>query len=50
MYSLSSSLIVDVGCPVFSNEKIVQQPADFVNLTNAYISSATETIKKAAGL
>lgn len=28
----------------------MQQPADLLNLTNTYIESATETIKKAAGL
>ena len=40
----------DVGCPVFSDETIVQQPADFLNLTNSYVYNAIQAIKKAKGL
>ena len=39
----------EVGCPIFANEDIFQQPADFLNLTNAYIANAVEAIKKATG-
>ena len=42
-------IIEDVGCPIFSNDVIFQQPANFLNLTNAYISNAKAAITKAAG-
>ena len=39
----------DAPCPIFSNTEIVQQPANFLNVTNAYVSNAKDVIKKSAG-
>ena len=39
-----------VGCPVFSDDVIVQQPADFLNLTNQYVAHAKMAIEKATGI
>ena len=49
IFFIPAWIIDEVGCPIFSNEEIVQQPADFLNLTNAYIANAVEAIKKATG-
>ena len=36
-------------CPVFENDKIVQQPADLLTLTATYMNAATSFIKTKAG-
>ena len=42
--------IVDyVPCPLFENDEIRQQPADFLTLTNTYANAATSFIKTKAG-
>ena len=38
-----------VDCPVFENDKIVQQPADLLTLTENYVSAASSFIKSNAG-
>ena len=39
----------DVPCPLFENEKIIQQPADFLTLMSTYINAATSFIESKAG-
>ncbi len=39
----------DVGCPMFQNDKIIQQPANFLNIEANYIYEATSFIKTQAG-
>ncbi len=39
----------DVGCPVFQNDKIIQQPANFLTVEANYIYEATSFIKTQAG-
>ena len=38
----------NVGCPVFSDEKIIEQPTDFTLLTEKYTKAAIEFIKNSA--
>jgi len=38
-----------VTCPLFSDDVIVQQPADYLNLTNQYVAHAQMAISKAVG-
>ena len=47
LYFLRSGV---VPCPVFENDKIVQQPADFLGLTSSYVDAATSFIKANAGM
>jgi hypothetical protein len=43
-------VIVDyVPCPLFENDEIHQQPADFLTLTSTYANAATSFIKTKAG-
>ena len=35
----------NVGCPVFSDEKIIEQPTDFTLLTEKYTKAAIEFIQ-----
>ncbi len=37
-------------CALFKNEKIVQQPADFLQLTENYVKGAESFIKTASGV
>ena len=41
--------IAYVPCPLFENSEILQQPADFLKLTSAYVNAATSFIKTKAG-
>ena len=38
-----------VPCPLFQNDKIIQQPADFLMLIDNYMNAATSFIKQQAG-
>lgn len=39
----------DTPCPLYNDEKIMQQPADFLTLTQNYASFATSFIQTSAG-
>lgn len=38
------------GCPLYENLKIVQQPADFLKLSQRYVDAATGFIHDQAGV
>ena len=38
------------GCPLYENEKIIQQPADFLQLSQRYVDAATSFIHDQAGV
>ena len=38
-----------VPCPLFQNDQIIQQPADFLMLIDNYMNAATSFIKQQAG-
>ena len=40
----------DTPCPVFQDEKIIQQPADFLTLAETYSTAATGFIHQMAGM
>ena len=42
-------IIAYVPCPLFENSEILQQPADFLKLTSAYVNAATSFIKTKTG-
>ena len=52
LYAKTVYLIVSgkVPCPLFQNEKIVQQPADLLTLTENYVKAAESFIKTVAGI
>ena len=39
----------DTPCPLFENDKIIQQPADFLTLSQTYSTAATGYIHQMAG-
>ena len=40
----------DTPCPLFQDEEIIQQPADFLTLAEAYSTAATGFIHQMAGM
>ena len=42
-------LIADTPCPLYENDKIIQQPADFLTLSESYSSAATGFIHQMTG-
>ena len=44
-----SPTVALVPCPLFQNDQIIQQPADFLMLIDNYMNAATSFIKQQAG-
>ena len=38
------------GCPLYENDKIIRQPADFLQLSQRYVDAATSFIHDQAGV
>ena len=47
---IPAAFIGESPCPLFQNEKIVQQPADFLQLTENYVKGAESFIKTNASM
>ena len=50
-YTIMSHVFTgDTPCPLFENDKIIQQPADFLTLSQQYSTAATSYIHQMAGM